>query len=109
MADRVDHGSDAKGGEFAFEAELWEWESRAAWTFVSLPADLSDVLAEVHGEHARGFGSLRVEVAIGGHVWRTSIFPDSKRGTYVLPVKKEIRRKAGLAIGDRAEVELTVL
>ena len=37
------------------------------------------------------------------------IFPDSKRGTYVLPVKKEIRGKAGLAIGDRVEVELTVL
>ena len=109
MSDRVDRTNEAVGGEFAFEAELWEWESRASWTFVSLPSDLSDVLAEVHGEHARGFGSLRVEVAIGGHVWRTSIFPDAKKATYVLPVKKEIRRKAGLAIGDRAAVELTVL
>jgi hypothetical protein len=95
--------------EFTFEAVLWEWEGPQAWTFVSLPDDLADVIEEVHGDHARGFRSLRVEVAVGGHVWRTSIFPDSKRGTYVLPMKKEIRSKAGVEAGDSVEVDLSVL
>lgn len=95
--------------EFAFTAELWEWDGPQAWTFVSLPEDLADVIAEVHGEHAKGFGSLRVEVGLGEQVWRTSIFPDSKRGTYLLPVKKQIRRAAKVDVGDRVEVELSVL
>ena len=94
---------DPEGGdaEFEFEAELWRWEGAQAWVFVSVPADLADVIEEIHGEHARGFRSLRVAVAVGGHEWRTSIFPDSKRGTYLLPVKREIRRRVGVDVGDR--------
>ena len=95
--------------EFTFEAELFEWDGPQSWFFVSLPGDLADVIEEVHGEHARGFRSLRVEVGLGEQVWRTSIFPDSKRGTYLLPVKKEVRRRAGVGDGDRVEIELSVL
>ncbi len=96
--------------EFTFESELWLWEARRdAWTFVSLPPDLSDVIEEIHGEHARGFGSIRVEVAVGEVVWRTSIFPDASREAYVLPVKKDVRRRAGLDVGDVVSVDLTVL
>jgi hypothetical protein len=95
--------------EFTFEAELFEWDGPQSWFFVSLPHDLADVIEEVHGEHARGFRSLRVEVGLGEQVWRTSIFPDAKRGTYLLPVKKEIRRKAEVGEGDRVEIELSVL
>jgi hypothetical protein len=97
-------------GEFAFRAELWLWQNRRdSWTFVTLPEDLSDVIEEVHGERSRGFGSLRVEVAIDGHVWRTSIFPDRGRQAYVLPVKKDVRRKVGVDTGDSVEIELSVL
>jgi hypothetical protein len=99
----------AMGSEFVFEAELFEWDGPAAWVFATLPADLADVIHEVHGEHARGFGSLRVEVGIGEQVWRTSIFPDSKAGTFVLPVKKDVRRRAGVEVGDVVEIDLSVL
>jgi len=96
-------------GEFSFEAELYEWDGPQPWVFAALPVDLSDVIDEVHPPTGRGFGSRRVEVVLGGQVWRTSIFPDSKHGTYVIPVKKEIRRKAGVSEGDRVEIELSVL
>jgi hypothetical protein len=57
----------------------------------------------------RGFGSLRVEVAIGSTTWRTSVFPDTKRGTYLLPVKKQVRAAEGLVEGSVCSVELTVV
>jgi hypothetical protein len=41
--------------------------------------------------------------------WRTSIFPDKKRGTYVLPVKKPVRVAERLRDGSTAQVELTVM
>ncbi|MFN8020386.1 MAG: DUF1905 domain-containing protein [Acidimicrobiales bacterium] len=38
-----------------------------------------------------------------------SIFPDSKRRTYVLPIKKPIRVAEGFDAGDTVTVELTVV
>jgi hypothetical protein len=52
---------------------------------------------------------VRVEVCIGSSRWRTSIFPDSKRRTYVLPIKKPIRTAEGLSAGSTATIELTVV
>jgi hypothetical protein len=50
-----------------------------------------------------------VEVRVGSSTWRTSVFPDTKRGTLILPMKQEIRRKQHLAVGSVAEVELRVV
>lgn len=96
---------------FDFEAPLWEWDARRAerWTFVSLPEDASDEILERAGAFARGFGSLRVEVTVGGTTWRTSIFPDGKRKAYSLPVKKAVRAAEGLAVGGPVRVSLRVL
>lgn len=92
-----------------FTAELWRHDGPAAWYFVSLPPDLADDLDAEHGHRAAGFGSLRIEVTIGATTWRTSIFPDTKRGTYVLPVKQAVRRAEGLGDGAMVDVGLEVL
>ena len=93
-----------------FEAELWLWEARRddSWTFVSLPIDASDEIRELTGGQRRGFGSVKVTATVGLTTWRTSIFPDAKKGAYVLPVKKAVRRAQSLEPGDlvRVTVEL---
>ncbi|TCO54805.1 DUF1905 domain-containing protein [Actinocrispum wychmicini] len=93
-----------------FDAKLWEWDARRAdsWTFVSLPAEASEDIRELFGGPRRGFGSLRVRVAVGGSTWTTSIFPDRGRG-YVLPVKKAIRKAESLDVGDTASVTVELL
>ena len=95
---------------FRFDAELWLWTGDAAWHFVTVPADVSD---EIEGRTAvgerRGFGSVRVRVTIGATTWSTSVFPDKQRAAYVLPVKKDVRAKEGLAAGDRTTVVLELL
>jgi len=94
-----------------FEAELWIWDARRAdsWTFVSLPADASEEIRELAGGTRRGFGSLRVRVTVGGSTWTTSIFPDSARGTYVLPIKRRVREAEALDAGDVATVEIELM
>ncbi|MEU3627219.1 DUF1905 domain-containing protein [Amycolatopsis coloradensis] len=57
----------------------------------------------------RGFGAVRVGVGIGGSEWKTSIFPDSQRGSYVLPVKKAVRKAEGLEEGDVAKVTIELI
>lgn len=95
---------------YEFDAALWRWNARTdTWTFVSLPTDVADEVLDHAGPFTRGFGSLRVEVTIGATVWRTSIFPDSSVGTYVLPVKKAVRQAEDLDVGDTAQVRIELL
>ena len=94
---------------YRFDATLWEHQGTAAWFFVSLPEDVADDIDERFGHLEAGFGSLRVEVTIGSTTWRTSIFPDTKRGTSLLPVKKQVRAAEGLVDGTRCSVELSVV
>jgi hypothetical protein len=95
----------------AFTSLLWIWKGSDAagrWFFVTVPEEQSAEI-KVHGfESPRGFGSVRVEARIGEVAWRTSVFPlDS--GGYLLPVKKEIRSRAGLGAGDEVTVALELL
>ena len=94
---------------YEFEAPLWLWDARKAdaWTFVSLPTQVADEVLDLVGDSARGFGSVRVEVTVGATVWRTSIFPSTY--TYVLPVKKAVRKAEGLDVGDTVHVALTLV
>ena len=97
------------GSRFTFTAEVWEHDGPAAWHFISLPEDVTDEIDATFGHQAKGFGSQRVEVTIGKTRWSTSIFPDRKRGTYLLPVKKEVRIVEKLAAGATATIDLTVI
>ena len=51
---------------------------------------------------------MRVEVSVGGQTWRTSVFPE-RAGSYVLPVKAAVRRKAGVDVGDAVELTLALV
>jgi Domain of unknown function (DUF1905) len=94
-----------------FDAELWKWEARRAdsWTFVSLPDDVSEEIRDLAGGSRRGFGSLRVRVAVGGSTWTTSIFPGSGSGPYVLPIKRLVRTAEALDVGDIATVTVELM
>jgi Domain of unknown function (DUF1905) len=94
---------------YAFHAEVWEHHGTGSWHFVSLPDDEADDIDERFGATAGGFGSVRVEVTVGATTWRTSLFPDAKRKTYVLPLKKPVRVAEGLAAGSTAFVELRIV
>jgi hypothetical protein len=93
---------------YAFSAELWQFDGPGAWYFVSLPPDLADDIRAKFGAQAAGFGSIKVEAAVGSTKWSTSLFPDKTRGTYLLPVKKSVRVAANLDTGDVATVTLRI-
>jgi hypothetical protein len=94
-----------------FDAELWVWDARRdeSWTFVSLPAETSEEIRDLTGGRRRGFGAVRVRVTVGDSRWATSIFPDGKRGCYVLPIKRAVRKAEGLDEGDTATVTVELV
>ena len=87
---------------------IWLWsEGKGNWHFFTIPAGDS---VEIRLESAasgvrRGFGSVKVEASINGVAWRTSIFPQ-KSGGYILPIKADVRRRAGIGAGDEVSVSL---
>lgn len=93
--------------ELSFDAELWQWQGDGGWHFVTLPPE---VAAEVRDRVPvrRGFGSVRVTVEVGTSRWQTSLFPDTKSGSFVLPVKEPVRRANDLVTGDRVAVTISV-
>jgi hypothetical protein len=94
---------------YQFRGELWLYPEEAGWHFVTLPQDLAEQLREDSTHLRKGFGSIRVSASIAGHRWSTSVFPDSKTSSYLLPVKKAVRTAAGLRAGDEVDVELSLL
>lgn len=94
-----------------FTSLLWIWKSQSSagrWYFLTVPDEQSAAIKAQSFELPRGFGSVRVEAAIGDIVWRTSVFPLDKGG-YILPVKAEIRKRAGIGAGDEVTTRLTLL
>lgn len=93
-----------------FESDVFRWDARddSSWFFTAVPPELSEDIREVPRPY-RGFGSVRVRARIGGSEWATSIFPDSKSGSYVLPLKKAVRDAEGLSDGGTVVVRLEVL
>jgi hypothetical protein len=92
-----------------FRAELWEHSpgDPGSWHFLTLPAELAEDITLEAGLR-EGFGSIRVEVSIGSTTWRTSLFPDAATGSFVLPVKKQVRQAEGLGAGAACRVTLEV-
>lgn len=88
---------------------LWLWSGEGgSWHFVSVPEEQSAEIRAHSLLNRGGFGSVKVEAAIHDVTWRTSIFP-VKSGGYILPVKKEVRCRAGIAADDEVTVTLNLL
>lgn len=80
----------------------------AAWHFVTLPKKQSDIIRGRFANLKRGWGSLPVSATIGATQWNTSIFPDTKSGAYLLPLKAEVRKKEKIEAGDTVSLALEV-
>lgn len=88
-----------------FDAEVWLWDARDAWYFVTVPEPLSADIREVP-RPPKGFGSVKVRARIGSSEWSTSIFPDKASGCYVLPLKKAVRDAEGIEVDSTVIVAL---
>ena len=95
---------------YEFTATLWPWEVRRdLWTLITLPEDASEEIAAFADGPRRGFGAVSVRVRIGVSAWKTSVFPQSAGGVYVLPVKRAVREANGVDVGDPVTVSVEVL
>ena len=91
------------------KGKVIEYPGMASWHFISVPKKESASITATFGDMKGGFGSLRVIATVGKTKWKTSIFPDSKTAIYLLPLKKEVRIKERILVGDTVEFSVEIL
>lgn len=94
---------------YKFEEKLWKYQGSGAWYFITIPREYAEEIHSLRDPIKRGFGSIRVHVAINNSRWDTSIFPDKKSSSYLLPVKKDIRNQEGLQNGSLVQLTISIL
>jgi len=92
---------------FSFSTDIWQYQAKGGWHFITLPLQIAEEIKFFASTNK--WGSVRVAVTIGTSEWKTSLFPDSKSGTYFLPVKAEVRKRQKIDAGDDVTVALKVL
>lgn len=95
-----------KNRSYLLKSKVVVYPGAGGWRFLGLPLQAGKEIKALYGTHARGWGSLPVSVTVGGTTWETSIFPDKQSGTYLLPLKAQVRKKEGLE--DDAHVTFTL-
>lgn len=91
---------------YKLESNVFVYPGMSAWRFLGLPKKLAQEIKKKHGSRTKGWGSLPVSVRIGKTIWDTSIFPDKKSGSYLLPLKAKVRKAEG--IFDDSNVSFTL-
>ena len=92
--------------DLRFASPLWAHDGDAGWHFVTLPAVVAEELRVRVPPRGPGFGSIRVTVTVAASTWDTSVFPDKATGSFLLPVKKDVRHANRLVAGDTVQVLL---
>jgi hypothetical protein len=92
---------------YTIKSKIWLYSSdKSAWHFITIPKNISEEIKFLNSDFRRGFGSVPVEVTILDTTWNTSIFPHSKTGSYIMPLKSSVRKKEKLSEGEEVEFEI---
>lgn len=95
--------------KYKLKSKVFLWSGdMAAWHFLGVSKKESAEIKEKFGKKVRGFGSIPVNVTLGKTTWTTSIFPDSKSGTYLLPLKASARKAEGVFDDDEVNFTITI-
>lgn len=94
--------------EYTFSAQVWKYEGKGGWYFISVPPELSAQISVDFGSKKRGWGSIPITVRTGLSVWQTSLFPDSRTKTYLMPLKASVRKAESIHDGNMIVFTVTL-
>ncbi len=93
---------------FEIAGTIWRYDGLAARHFVTLPpSEAAEIRALTIGL-ATHWGWIKVAATIGTTRWQASLFPDRKRKSYLLPLKRSVLKAEGIKIGDGVTLILDV-
>lgn len=98
-----------KPNKYKIKSGVWLYPGETAnWHFTTIPKKESDKINKKFWDKRRGWSSFPVSVTLGKTNWRTSIFFDKKSGTYLLPLKSQVRKKEGIMAQDKVSFTIEI-
>jgi hypothetical protein len=92
---------------FHFQKKVWLWPGEnAPWHFVYVDGKEKDTIKKTANKHHMGM--VRVKVKIRKTEWETSLLPHKREDCYLLALKKEIRNKEGIMVGDTIDFTVRI-
>ena len=93
---------------------VWLWNSeKGSWHFFTISEDIANEIYFATSLKTlglkRGFGAVKVRVTTGETIFTTSIFPNSKDKTYILPIKASVRKAENIKAGDEIKVQIELI
>ena len=92
--------------ELKISGEVWYWRGPSPFYFVTVPKKQGAKIKEIAAAVTYGWGVIPVTAKSGRSEWTTSLFP--KDGTYVIPIKKVVREKEEIEVGDTVKIVLEI-
>lgn len=89
---------------YNFSETVWQHSSSGGWHFISLPENMSTEIRNALKSEEEGWGRLKATAEIGNTQWNTAIWLDTKRNTYLLPLKADIRKIENIVVGKTIDV-----
>lgn len=75
---------------------------------MTVPKILAAKIRKKHVVSEEGWGRLAAVAKIGGSVWKTAIWYDSKASSYLLPIKAQVRKAESAEVGDNLKIVITI-
>lgn len=94
--------------KYEFDAKIWLYTGQGSWHFVSLPQESAKEIRVHLKSEEEGWGRLRAVAQIGNTEWETAIWFDTKKNTYLLPLKAGIRKKEKLEKDESVHVSIWI-
>jgi len=92
--------------EFRFETSVIYWRGPSPFFYAPIPPQHVEAVRRVAKAVTYGWGVVPVQATVGGVGFTTSLFP--KDGTYLLPLKADLRRRANITAGDLIVVDMAI-
>jgi hypothetical protein len=89
-----------------FRAAVIEWRGPAPYFYAPVPMQHVEEIRRAAKVVSYGWGVIPVEATIGKVTFTTSLFP--KDGTYLLPIKADVRRRCGITVDDVIDVTMAL-
>lgn len=93
---------------FSISKKVWLWPSEIMpWHFIYVDGAEKEYI-EKHARKSRN-GLIKIEASIGKTSWQTSLLPFKKDNTYLIALKKEVRAKEGIMVGDTVKISFKLI
>ncbi len=94
--------------KFTISKKVWLWPGEVMpWHFVYVDGKEKEYI-KTHAIKSRN-GLVKIEARIGRTSWNTSLLPFKKDDTYLIALKKEVRNKEGIMVGDIVKINFTLV